>query len=70
MSDNAEHLEEDHNGQHKDDSDNNASGTHVFSCIFCATGLHDQCRGEERYKSGLIICECERAGHPEGTTGF
>lgn len=65
MSDDAEHLEEDQHDQHKDDSDNEAGSIHYFSCIFCATDLHDQCRGDERYKDVLLICECEKLSHGE-----
>lgn len=69
-SDNAEHLEEDHNANHKDDSDDDTGTIHLFSCIYCATDLHGQCRGTEKYKDGLIRCECFDAGHPESTAGL
>lgn len=61
---NSEHLEEDQNNQHNDDSPNDTDVTHIYSCIYCATGLHGQCRGDERYRGNLIRCECDVAGHP------
>ena len=62
-SDNPEHLKEDEDDEHDDHGDNNAISTHLFSCIYCATGLHDQCRGTERYQKSTIRCECSDSGH-------
>lgn len=62
-SNNPEHLEEDEDDQHDDHSKSDATRVHVFSCIYCATGLHDQCRGTEEYKGLPIRCECSDSGH-------
>lgn len=54
---------DDEQNNHDDDKQDNDGGFHYFSCIYCATGLHGQCRGTERYKGGLIRCECFDSGH-------
>lgn len=63
MSDNAEHLEEDQDDEDKHNSPSDTNSIHLFSCVYCATGLHDQCRGTEHYRGTVIHCECYDAGH-------
>lgn len=64
LPDNAEDLKEDHHGKHKDDGNNDTDTVHLYSCIYCATGVHGQCRGVEYYKGNRIRCECFDKGHP------
>lgn len=63
MLDDAEHLQEHHDADDQDDGNNDTTSVHLYSCIYCATGLHGQCRGTEKYQGGLIRCECYDAGH-------